>query len=110
MGFENYRGETDFSCCAECSAITLPCPQFVEGIAPPFEDGYDYSHLIGDPAIERGEVLEATTFDQLLTAYERILLGFGTRIVVAISLPRLLLQGHRRLNRLSLKDSFSETE
>ena len=43
---------------------------------------YDYSHLVGTSVNRPKKIVEAARFDELLTDYDRILLGFGMRILI----------------------------
>jgi hypothetical protein len=43
-------------------------------------EGYDYSHLVGNPAKENDKEFDAERFDELLTAYDRKLLRCDFRI------------------------------
>lgn len=85
MQLENYYGEVECKCCFECMGITPPhcthCPHYVQRTAAAIEDGYDYSHLVGDPGKQREKRFELTRFDELLTEYDRILLKFGMCIL-----------------------------
>jgi hypothetical protein len=43
-------------------------------------DGYDYSHLVGDLAKPSSQEFETVRFEELLSDYDRVLLGFGMHI------------------------------
>ena len=78
--FENYYSENDCSgCCPECILTTQShcthCPQYgrVGGVCIP--EGYDYTHLVGNPAKHYGKVPDTKRFDELLTGYDQRLLS-----------------------------------
>lgn len=80
MHFENYYSENDCSgCCSECILTTqfhcTHCPQYgrVGGVGLP--EGYDYSHLVGNPAKHDGKMPDTKRFDELLTGYDQRLLS-----------------------------------
>ena len=91
MRFENsYSQNACAGCCPECPRATLlhcahcpqfRCPQFRKSVAARVPDGYDYSHLVGDPAKQHDKEVDPAQFDGLLTDYDRILLRFGMRIL-----------------------------
>ena len=58
----------------------LHCPKRGQSVAAQVPDGYDYSHLVGDPAKPDEQKLNTVRFEELLTDYDRILLEFGMRI------------------------------
>ena len=72
-------------CCPECivarSNHCAHCPAYRQTVAASVEDGYDYSHLIGNPGMRHDNSFDAMQFDQLLTDYDRVLLRFGMRIL-----------------------------
>lgn len=44
---------------------------------------YDYSHLVGSSVNhQQSKRVDAARFEELLTDYDRILLGFGMRILI----------------------------
>ena len=71
-------------CCPECTGVMqshcLHCPKRGQSVAAQVPDGYDYSHLVGDPAKQDEQKLNTVRFEELLTDYDRILLEFGMRI------------------------------
>ena len=80
MHFENYHSENDCSgCCSECILTTQfhckHCPQYgrVGGVRIP--EGYDYSHLVGNPAKHDGKMPDTKRFDELLSGYDQRLLS-----------------------------------
>jgi len=44
--------------------------------------GYDYSHLVRSSVQRYSNTRAAAGFEELLTDYDRILLGFGLRILI----------------------------
>lgn len=56
------------------------CPRWGKTAAESVPRGYDYSHLVGDPARKRDQEFDAAHFDGLLTADDRILLRFGMHV------------------------------
>lgn len=65
---------------AAIPAHAFPMENFVIDNRVPF--GYDYSHLVGCSVKPRSKPVDAVRFEQLLTDYDRILLGFGMRILI----------------------------
>ena len=72
-------------CCPECTVTRsnhcAHCPAYRQTVAASVEDGCDYSHLIGNPGKRPDDSFDAAQFDQLLSDYDRLLLGFGMRIL-----------------------------
>ena len=71
-------------CCPECTTTRsnhcAHCPAHRQTVAASVEHRCDYSHLIGNPGKRPDNSFDATQFDQLLSDYDRKLLGFGMRI------------------------------
>jgi len=71
--------------CSECTwsaPLHHPCcPRRGESATALDREEWDYSHLIGPPAMEQYKVRRATQFSGLLTDYDRILLRFGMHIL-----------------------------
>ena len=71
-------------CCPECTVTRsnhcAHCPAYRQTVAARVEDRCDYSHLIGNPGKRPDNCFDAMQFDQLLSDYDRKLLGFGMRI------------------------------
>ena len=84
MQFKNDCEECS-RCCPECivtgSNHCAHCPAYRQTVAARVEEGYDYSHLIGNPGKRPDNSFDATQFDQLLTDYDRTLLRFGMHIL-----------------------------
>jgi hypothetical protein len=82
---ENERDEYQLNC---EETMPLDCehrPLHGKTVATPVPDGYDYSHLVGDPVKQHDKGsdtrFDAALFDLLLTDYDRILLQFGMHIL-----------------------------
>ena len=84
MRFENPDSEVERAQhCPECRGIIihlLDCSRSAETTVECALPRYDYSHLVGDPLLEHGQAFDATRFDELLTADDRLLLRFGMHI------------------------------
>jgi hypothetical protein len=79
--FENDFSAIECGCCPECLGIIPPhcehCPRNGKDAAA-IENAHDYSHLIGDPGLQRDTA--SARFDGLLTDFDRMLL-IGMHIV-----------------------------
>jgi hypothetical protein len=85
MQFEDYYSDAVCGgCCPECTGSAVwhcpHCPHHRRTPGAEIPDGYDYSHLVGSPGKRHEEVSDAVPFDDLLTDYDRVLLGYGMQI------------------------------
>ena len=63
---------SDSASCTDCERPTI-------GAVP---GTYNYSHLVGDPAVRNYRISALVSFDELLTPEDRIFLQFGLRIAL----------------------------
>jgi hypothetical protein len=85
MEFENSYNESEWSgCCPQVrrnhEVHCLHCSRNGKAGAVDLPNGCDYSHLVGDPA-KHHDKAQAAPSTELLTDYDRILLGFGMHIL-----------------------------
>jgi hypothetical protein len=86
MQFENSHSEIECSGrCPECIGTTAPhcshCSRYGKAAAVHLPNGCDYSYLVGDPAKQHEKGVHAVPATELLTDYDRILLGLGMHIL-----------------------------
>jgi hypothetical protein len=77
--FDNSHNTIDCpACCRRCIRTTAShcshCPRHRTTASVQFPNESDYSHLVGDPAEQPNDLVQAVPSTELLTDYDRILL------------------------------------
>jgi hypothetical protein len=85
MRFESFRNQSDRRLCAECINSGSDCTSCTHHEKPTIAAvpaGYDYSHLVCDPAMRNCHTPATVSFDEWLTPQDRIFLEFVLRIAL----------------------------
>jgi hypothetical protein len=85
MPFENSGSHGDRTPRAECMNVgsdSASCTHYKRPTIASVPWTYNYSHLVGDPAVRNDRRSAAVSFDELLTAEDRIFLQVGLRIAL----------------------------
>lgn len=85
MQFESSRSQSDRTPHAACISVGIDsasCTQYERPTIEAVPGTYNYSHLVGDPAMRNHRLSGAVSFDELLTPEDRIFLQFGLRIAL----------------------------